>query len=82
MEGTMRKKLRLTLDALTVESFVAVAETEERGTVAGYVTSPDEGCTGPDTACTGLNDTCYETCLKSCGGTCKWQTCNAPWACP
>ncbi len=77
----MRKKLRLTLDALTVESFVAVEGTQERGTVAGYVTDADEGCTGPDTACTGLNDTCYITCGKSCGGTCKWQTCNVPWAC-
>jgi hypothetical protein len=43
----MRKKLRLALDALTVESFEAVAEPKERGTVAGCdLTSPDDGRTG------------------------------------
>ncbi|HEU0301916.1 MAG TPA: hypothetical protein VFR37_20845 [Longimicrobium sp.] len=22
------------------------------------------------------------TCFNSCGGTCKYNTCNAPWQCP
>jgi hypothetical protein len=77
----MRKKLRLSLDTLTVESFVAVEETGERGTVAGhYLTDPNDGCTGPDTACTGLN-TCQVSCFKSCPGSCKVDSC-AEWACP
>jgi len=79
----MRKKLRLTLDALTVESFVAVEKTEGRGTVAAYiVTEADEGCTGPDTNCTGFANTCYVTCGNSCGGTCRLASCGVPWACP
>ena len=78
----MRKKLRLTLDALAVESFVALEKTEPRGTVAGYyVTNPDDGCTGPDIVCTGFN-TCEQTCFESCGGTCRLASCNVPWACP
>jgi hypothetical protein len=78
----MSKKLRLTLDALKVESFAPVEKTEGRGTVAGYdYTTPDEGCTGPDTDCSGFN-TCDLTCFDSCGGTCRWNTCNVPWACP
>jgi len=76
----MTKKLKLTLDSLTVESFVAVKETGERGTVVGhYVTDPNDGCTGPETDCTGFN-TCQGTCFNSCPGSCKIDSC-APWAC-
>jgi hypothetical protein len=26
--------------------------------------------------------TAEETCFNSCGGTCKYNTCNVPWQCP
>lgn len=61
------KKLRLTLDALTVESFAAEMQAEERGTVAGHDATEINTC---------------DTCFNSCAGTCRWQTCNVPWACP
>lgn len=60
------KKLRLSLDALSVESFEARAANGERGTILAR----DSG------------ETFQDTCQNSCYGTCKWQTCNAPWACP
>jgi hypothetical protein len=61
------KKLTLTLDALAVESFAATPANETRGTVAGYDVT---------------DVSCVETCINSCGGTCKYNTCNAPWQCP
>ncbi|HEX6371250.1 MAG TPA: hypothetical protein VF006_20195 [Longimicrobium sp.] len=60
------KKLRLSPDELTVESFEATKADGVRGTVLGE----DSG------------ETFQDTCQKSCYGTCKWQTCNVPWACP
>ena len=78
----MRKKLRLALDALAVESFVAVEEAAGHGTVAGHdSTEADDGCSGlPDTCYNTCYPTCYNTCLRSCAGTCRWQTCNT--TCP
>jgi len=63
----MKKKLMLTLDALTVDSFETAAKGDERGTVAGHEATEINTC---------------GTCFNSCPGTCKWQTCNVPWACP
>jgi hypothetical protein len=62
----MKKKLSLSLDALTVESFTSDSLRSSGGTVAGHDV-------------TAL--TCPETCINSCGGTCKYNTCNVPWQC-
>jgi len=63
----MKKKLALSLDALAVESFSATPGDEARGTVAGHDVTEFA--------------TCGETCFSSCGGTCKYNTCNVPWQC-
>lgn len=60
-------KLRLKLDELAVESFEAHAADGERGTVFGEDSDSGEP---------------VDTCQRSCNGTCRWQTCNVPWACP
>jgi hypothetical protein len=59
------KKLKLSLDALAVESFEARTADGEGGTVIAEQSGEP-----------------VDTCQNSCNGTCRWQTCNVPWACP
>jgi hypothetical protein len=59
----MRKKLRLSLDTLEVESFTAMPDRAQRGTVGGYAT---ELATCDDATC---EATCDDyTCFNSCQG--------------
>lgn len=51
----MTKKLRLSLDALKVESFAALEECEQRGTVAGHAVSDLGTCTLCGPTCVGCN---------------------------
>lgn len=60
------KKLTLRMDELAVESFAIRTGDGTRGTVRAH----DE------------SDTFQETCYNSCGGTCRYNTCNVPWQCP
>jgi len=59
------RKLKLELDALAVESFEPDAETEEPGTVRGYLSAYYEVCY--------VDDTWQATC--TCEPTCNAQTC-------
>ena len=81
------RKLKLSVDALQVESFHAEAPQPNRGTVAGY-TGPEE-CVSPYGSCekwctqegtcntcqASCYGTCYNTCGNSCAGTCDF-TCG------
>lgn len=84
------RKLKLSLDALQVESFSATAEGAERGTVPAHAWTEyaDESCFGTcDGGCTRDGScvnpcgtgyaSCYGTCHASCGGTCD-ATCGCP----
>jgi hypothetical protein len=51
----MMKKLTLSLDALKVESFAALPDFEERGTVAGHAVSELGTCTLCGPTCVGCN---------------------------
>lgn len=55
----MTKKLRLSLDALEVESFTVVRDGDVRGTVAGHATEL--------ATCA----TCYQTCGNTCQAWCR-----------
>jgi len=67
------KKIRLELDALAVESFVAAERPGMRGTVRGHVSLYWEDCAVSET-CPG-NWPCGVT-EQSCGGTCHEYTCH------
>jgi hypothetical protein len=64
------RKLKLSVDALQVESFHAEAPQPNRGTVAGH-TGPEE-CVSPYGSCERwcTDGTCNNTCPASCFGTC------------
>lgn len=71
------KKLRLVVDDLRVDSFVTRQETEDRGTVQGYVSARctyQGTCLGGAT-CDGVGATCSpnDTCWFSCQGSCPCQ---------
>jgi hypothetical protein len=68
----MKRKLKLNVDALQVDSFQASDAPEGRGTVRGH--GPSAQC--PTYHCTELyaGYTCPYTCAYSCDGTC--------WPCP
>lgn len=77
------RKLKLSLDALEVESFEATANTSLRGTVPAHEWTEyaDESCFGTcESDCTrnascqgqcGTGASCYGTCYASCNGTCN-----------
>ena len=73
------RKLKLSLDALEVDSFHAVGAGDGRGTVVGHTGTQyyDESCFG---TCVGMctrDGTCGEfTCAASCN--CGSQTCTCP----
>jgi hypothetical protein len=85
------RKLKLSLDALQVDSFHATAGASARGTVPGHSWTQyaDESCFGTcDGGCTrdwgscngGCGSggvSCYGTCNASCNGTCN-ATCGCP----
>lgn len=63
------RKLKLSMDALQVESFHAENPDPERGTVAGY-SNPEE-CVSPNGTCEKYcTDWSCNTCQGSCNGTC------------
>jgi hypothetical protein len=73
-------KIRLRIDALSVESFeVTQGAAERRGTVRGHESNPD---TSPF-ACYSLKESCAGTCIVndtcdgfSCNGTCHPTNCT------
>jgi hypothetical protein len=75
------RKLKLSLDALQVDSFTASADEAERGTVPGhsFTQYADESCFE---SCNG-GCTAYGSCGAgcgsgaSCGGSC-WNSCTCP----
>lgn len=83
------RKLKLSLDALQVESFHATGPEARRGTVPGHAwteyadescfESCNGGCGTTGTGGTGTGGSgaasCYGTCYASCGGSC---TCPPP----
>lgn len=82
------KKLRLSLDALNVESFEMLNDGGPlRGTVpANAATTPDVCVTQPDYCLSDNYSECRSciqgTCYQSCGGTCGAVTCAASCAGP
>ena len=70
----MTKKLRLSLEALQVESFAAVANDDQRGTVAGHG-HVSEGLGGTCTICGG--GTCV-VCGTHAGPNCDTQKQTSP----
>ena len=92
------RKLKLSLDALQVESFHATGPAAPRGTVPGHEWTEyaDESCFGTcDTNCTrdascvgGCGSgavSCNGTCYASCNGTCGAScgaSCGATCTCP
>jgi hypothetical protein len=62
------KKLKLSLDALEVQSFTTAANARSRGTVHGEQECTCDTCTYPN--CETCNATCPDTCGNSCAGTC------------
>jgi hypothetical protein len=68
----MKKKLRMDLKELRVESFEAVKEKEEHGTVHGH-------------GSWGCSVTCYSCGPQTCGGnTCQFESCDGvcdTWLC-
>jgi len=77
------RKLRLSMEALQVESFHVVEPETPRGTVAGlsgeWIDSCGLGCSRDDTVCNTCPASCNGTCYNSCGASCA-GTCNA--SCP
>jgi hypothetical protein len=79
------RKLTLSLDRLTVESFETLGvDGTGRGTVQAFVTTPRETCTiewNPTYAptCAATCQSCPGTCEYTCGGTCGF-TCDATCA--
>jgi hypothetical protein len=71
------KKLKLSLDALNVESFSAVADGGDRGTVAGYITAIEDTCDTDVTLCDG---TCVG-CRTNFGPNCPTQKLTGPCGC-
>jgi hypothetical protein len=82
------KKLKLSLDALEVQSFTTASGAPRRGTVHGEQQCTCYTCTCPN--CETCNATCPETCGYSCDGTycktmelypsCDYETCAASCA--
>lgn len=76
------RKLKLSLDALQVESFHATDAEGRRGTVPGHAWTEyaDESCFGTcNGGCTGWVS-CYGGCGSgaTCGATCNYNTCGCP----
>jgi hypothetical protein len=73
-ERTMKKKVTLSLDTLSVESFATdVSDGDARGTVRGYITLAGQNTCGGQATC----DTCGATCNLTCGLSCP-DTCPRP----
>lgn len=66
----MTKKLRLSVEDLTVESFTSVPDDGQRGTVAGYATELDT-CGG----------SCFAWCRTEAGPNCPTQKLTGPCGC-
>jgi hypothetical protein len=84
------KKLRLNVDALTVQSFATADQASSRGTVHGEECTCPTNCTCP--GCPSCGETCPNTCAETCDdATCNtcdyscWDTCQKTcytWICP
>lgn len=73
-------KLKLDVEALTVETFVPDARTRRRGTVLGAGAVPFAGVDTPldDTGCTAPCMSGESLCeMESCGSTCEAGSCYA-----
>jgi hypothetical protein len=70
-EDTMRTKLTLKLEDLSVDSFDTTTPQKAKGTVFGEQCTCWTNCTCPGCP------TCYASCNGTCGGTCGENTCAA-----
>jgi hypothetical protein len=83
MEASMRGKLSLNLEDLTVDTFDTTAPRREKGTVFGEQCTCYTQCTCPGcpTCYASCNGSCDATCPATCYNTCDDYTCAYSCGC-